>query len=100
MKRNTKRKSAPGRRPAWKGILRFGLVSIPVQAFSAKAKDTGDVELHWVHAAAGCHRPIRVQKVCPVHGQVRDREIVSAYKHGRNDYLVIEPEKLAHLRTR
>ncbi len=101
MKRATKTKSSAGRRrPAWKGILRFGLVSIPVQAFSAKAKDTGEIELHWIHAAAGCHRPIHVQKVCPVHGPVRDRDIVSAYKYGRNQYLPIEPEKLTHLRTR
>jgi DNA end-binding protein Ku len=100
MARKTKKSSEKpvggrGERPVWKGYLKFGLVSIPVKAFTAKAKDGGDIELHWLHAP--CHNRIHFQKVCPIHGEVSDDEIVSGYKYGRKNYVVIEPEELAKL---
>lgn len=49
-------------RSLYKGIIGFGLVSIPVQLF--KAMDDERVELHYVHKACGSR--IRYQKTCPV----------------------------------
>src|SRR5262249_45511966 len=90
--------SRRGGRPVWKGGLKFGLVSIPVKALPARARDGADVELHWLHAS--CHSRIHYKKVCPIHGEVPDDEIVSSYQTGRKSYVVIEPEEVARLRRR
>src|SRR5690349_366011 len=83
-------------RPVWKGFLRFSLVSIPVQAITAKLPGQR-VELHWLHK--DCHQRIRNQKVCPVHGEVSQDEIVSGYQVGKRQYVVIEDEDLKKLRS-
>ena len=93
-----KAKSAKRARPIWKGMLRFGLVSIPVQAFGAKTQHGGRIDLDWLHR--DCHNRIRYQKVCPVHGEIARDEIVSGYKYGRRGYVVIEPDELQKLRGR
>lgn len=49
-------------RSLYKGIIGFGLVSIPIQLY--KAMDEERVEVHWVHKA--CGNRIRYQKFCPV----------------------------------
>lgn len=49
-------------RSLFRGILGFGLVSIPIQLFKAMDRDT--IESHWVHRA--CHSRIVYQKYCPV----------------------------------
>src|SRR5437899_543346 len=88
-------KAAPREhRPAWTGFLRFGLVTIPVRAYPAKS-EKAQMTLHWLHAA--CHNRIRYQKVCPVHGEVQQSEIVSGYQYGKKDYIVIEPDELKQL---
>ena len=63
-------------RPSWKGFLRLSLVSIPVQAINATQSGDGDLHFHQLHAK--CHNRIRYQKVCPVHGEVANDEIVPA----------------------
>lgn len=47
-------------RSLYKGIIGFGLVSIPIQLF--KAMDEERVETHWIHKACGSR--IRYQKQC------------------------------------
>jgi DNA end-binding protein Ku len=46
----------------YKGVLGFGLVSIPIQLY--KAFDEERIEKHWVHTACGTR--VRYQKMCPV----------------------------------
>lgn len=46
-----------------------------------------------------CHSRIHYQKVCPIHGEVSNDEIVSGYEYGRGKYVEIEPEELDRLRT-
>ncbi len=48
-------------RSLYKGIIGFGLVSIPIQVF--KAMETERVTTHWIHEA--CHTRIQYQKYCP-----------------------------------
>jgi DNA end-binding protein Ku len=99
-KRSTKRaKSKTSSRPraGWKGNLSFGLVTFPVQAINAINREEGDIHFHQLHA--GCHRRIRYQKVCPVHGEVSQDEIVSGYEFKKGKYVEIEPEELDSLRT-
>src|SRR5262249_31153833 len=78
-------------------FLRFGLVSIPVKAYPVKS-EKADIELHWLHET--CLNRIRQQKSCPIHGEVSNEEIVSGYKVGQDDYVVIDPAELQKLRAK
>jgi DNA end-binding protein Ku len=85
-------------RPIWKGFLKVGLVTMPIRAFSARVKAKSEVDLDWLHR--DCHRRIQYKKVCPVHGEVSQQEIVSGSALGHGRYVVIEPEELAKLRAK
>jgi DNA end-binding protein Ku len=82
-------------RSSWKGYLKLSLVSVPVRGFTANVA-AGDVRLHQLHEE--CHRRIRYQKTCPIHGEVPKDEIVSGYEYGKGEYVVIEPEEISRLR--
>ena len=82
-------------RPAWSGFLKFGLVTIPVRAYPAKS-EKAEIGLHWLHAK--CHSRIHYQKICPLHGEVPQSEIVSGYKVGKDRYIEIEPDELKKLK--
>ncbi len=84
-------------RASWKGQLTFGLVSFPVEAFNALDRQHGDIHFHQIHAL--CHRRIQHKKVCPVHGEVSNDEIISGYEFKKGKYVEIEPEELEALRT-
>jgi DNA end-binding protein Ku len=84
-------------RSSWKGYLRLSLVSVPVQAFNAMVSGGGDIHLNQLHADCGSR--IRYKKVCPVHGEVTNSEIVSGYEYSKGRYVLIEPDELDRLRT-
>ncbi len=84
-------------RASWKGQLTFGLVSFPVEAFNAFDREHSDIHFHQIHAK--CHRRIHYQKVCPVHGEVANDEIVSGYEIKKGKYVEVEPEELQALRS-
>jgi DNA end-binding protein Ku len=92
------KRPAGGPRASWKGNLTFGLVTFPVQAFNAVNREQGDIHFHQLHA--GCHRRIRYQKVCPVHGEIAGDEIVSGYEYKKNRYIEIDPDELEAARTK
>ena len=83
-------------RSSWKGYLRLSLVSVPVQAFSANVSGGGEIHFHQLHAK--CHSRIRYKKVCPVHGEVPNREIVKGYEYAKGKYVVVDPAELESLR--
>ena len=95
-KKSTKKKPAK-QRASWKGNLSFGLVSFPVQAFNARDREQSDIHFHQLHAT--CHRRIRYEKVCPIHGEVSSDEIVSGYEYRPGKYVEFEAEELDALRT-
>jgi DNA end-binding protein Ku len=84
-------------RASWSGMLRFGLVAFPVEAINAHNPDAARVSFNQLHA--DCHSRIRYEKVCPVHGPVKQSEIVSGYEYGRGRYVEIDPEELNELRS-
>lgn len=96
MARTKTRPKRTGQRPSWAGMLKVGLVNVPVQAFNAAAKQE-EIHFHQLHAA--CHRRIHYAKVCPVHGEVSNDEIVSAYEHAKGKYVEVEDEELESLRA-
>lgn len=97
----TKKKPAAARRSgvraSWKGNLTFGLVSFTVEAFNALDRSRSDIHFHQIHAE--CHRRIQYQKVCPIHGEISNEEIVSGYEISKGHYIEIDPDELESLRT-
>jgi DNA end-binding protein Ku len=56
-----------------------------------------DIVFHQLHAK--CHRRIRYEKHCPVHGAVGNDEIVSGYEYAKDRYVELELEELDKLRS-
>jgi DNA end-binding protein Ku len=85
-------------RPSWEGFLTFNLVSIPVKAYSAAAGGGGKIGFHLLHA--NCNQRIRYKKVCPVHGEVPNEEIVSGYEYAKGEYVTVPAAERSKLRDR
>jgi DNA end-binding protein Ku len=83
-------------RPSWEGHLTFNLVSIPVKAFNAIGAGSGKIGFHLLHK--GCNERIRYKKVCPVHGEVENDEIVSGYEYEKGKYVTVEKDEKGDLR--
>jgi DNA end-binding protein Ku len=75
-------------RPSWEGVLAFNLISIPVKAYNAASKGGGHVGFHLLHK--DCNERIRYKKVCPVHGEVSNEDIVSGYEHAKGQYVIVD----------
>jgi DNA end-binding protein Ku len=84
-------------RSVWKGFIRFGLVTLPVKAYTATASGGGGVALNQLHKDCGMR--IKYQKTCPEHGEVKGGEIVSGYQYAPDQYVVIDPDDLERLRS-
>ncbi len=74
-------------RSLWKGSIRFSLVTVPVQAFSALEPGAAEIHLHQLHDK--CHSRIRYKKTCPVHGEVPNDEIVTGYEYEKDHYVIV-----------
>ena len=85
-------------RPSWEGHLTFNLVSIPVKAFNAVGATSGKIGFHLLHK--GCNERIRYKKVCPVHGEVSNDEIVSGYEYQKGQYVTVEKDAQAWVLVR
>jgi DNA end-binding protein Ku len=84
-------------RSVWSGFIRFSLVAVPVKAYTAAASGGGEISLNQLHK--GCSSRIQYRKTCPVHGEVKNEDIVSGYEFDKNQYVVIDPEEVDKLRT-
>lgn len=84
-------------RPAWSGFLRLSLVSVPVQAFAVDKPNDGKAQFNQLHEK--CNSRIKYKKVCPVHGEVRNDEIVSAYQFENGRYVVIDDDEIKELKS-
>ena len=83
-------------RSVWKGFIRFGLVTLPVKAYSATASESG-VALNQLHKDCGMR--IKYRKTCPEHGEVKGDQIVSGYQYSPDQYVIIDPNELEKLRS-
>lgn len=93
-----KRSQKPSWRASWKGELRLGLVRFTVEAVNAHSKSGSDIHFRQLHAE--CHSPIEHEKVCPVHGEVEQDDIVLGYETSRGHYVEVDPNELDQLRTK
>lgn len=80
----------------WKGFMKLSLVSIPVKAYAAN-QSSEEVCLNQLHAK--CNNRIKYKKVCPVHGEVRNDEIIKGYEYSKSQYVTIDTDELEKLRT-
>ncbi len=92
-----KRKTIALTRASWKGNLTFGLVSFSVHAINALNRSESDIHFHQLHEK--CHRRIQYKKVCPVHGEVSQDEIISGYEFKKGKYVEITEEELDSVKT-
>jgi DNA end-binding protein Ku len=84
-------------RSTWEGYHRLNLLSVPAKAYSATISGKGRIGFHLIHAK--CKSRIRYKKVCPIHGEVSNDEIVSGYEIADGKYVLIEKDELAKLRA-
>jgi len=75
----------------WKGVISFGLVSVPVRLYAA-ARSTR-VALHQLHSTD--HTRLRQPLFCPTDDRIVDRsEVVKGYEYEPGKYVLIDPEDL------
>jgi DNA end-binding protein Ku len=79
-------------------MLTFNLVSIPVKAFNAVGAGSGKIGFHLLHK--GCNERIRYKKVCPIHGEVSNDEIVSGYEVAKGEYVMVSKDEKGELREK
>ncbi|HMK62245.1 MAG TPA: Ku protein [Acidimicrobiales bacterium] len=81
-------------RSIWNGSLSFGLVSVPVELFSA----TEDKTIHFNQFQAGTSDRIRNRRVNERTGEeVAFEEIVKGYDVGGGEYVIVSPDELEAL---
>ena len=81
-------------RAIWSGSITFGLISLPVKAYSATSKQRIDFDL--LHDEDG--GKIEYRRVCAVHDEVVDWEhIVKGYEIEPGRYVTFTKEELAAL---
>ena len=84
-------------RPVWQGFIRFSLVNIPAQGFTATASG-GEGEVHLNQLHKGCGARVKYEKSCPIHGKLAASDIESGYEFAKDQYVTIDPDTLAGLR--
>jgi DNA end-binding protein Ku len=78
-------------RPIWRGQIRLGLVSIPVELYPA-TKSGAQIQFHQVHEPTG--KRIKYEKVVPGVGPVDRDEIVKGYEVSKGHYVLLDPEEI------
>lgn len=81
-------------RSIWKGIISFGLVSIPVKLYSAT--ESHDISFHQLHAV--CKTRIKQQRWCPHCDRVVEYEdIEKGYEFAKGEYVALDKEDFEKL---
>lgn len=81
-------------RSIWKGVISFGLVTIPVRLYSAT--EERDVSFHQVHRTDGGR--IRYKRVCSIDGaEVSYSDIAKGYELATGEVVVLDDDDFAQL---
>src|SRR5438093_1572572 len=74
-------------RPIWKGVITFGMVSIPIGMYTAtESKDVAFNQLH-----DKCKSRIKMRRWCPVcQVDVPFDEIVKGYEYAKEQYVLMD----------
>jgi DNA end-binding protein Ku len=81
-------------RPIWKGVISFGMVSVPVKLYGAtQNKDIGFNQIH-----QECNSRIKQKRWCPVcDREVEQDEIVRGYQYEKDQYVILTDEDFEQL---
>jgi DNA end-binding protein Ku len=75
----------------WKGIISFGLVSIPIRLFAAAR--TRRTNLHQIHKV--CNTRLKQPLFCPTCDRIVDRsEVVKGYEYESGQYVLIDSDEI------
>ena len=75
----------------WKGHLTFGLISIPIQLYSAARSER--LSFNQLHKE--CHSRVKQPLFCPTCNRAVERkEIVKGYEYEKDQYVLVEPDEL------
>jgi DNA end-binding protein Ku len=73
-------------RQIWKGVITFGMVSIPVGLYAAT--ESKDVAFHQLHKP--CNSRVKQRRWCPVcEDDVEMAEIVKGYEYSKDQYVIL-----------
>jgi DNA end-binding protein Ku len=81
---------------SWKGFVQLSLVTIPVKIITAHESGR-EVQMHQLHK--DCNQRINYQKICKVHGEVHQNEIIHGYEYAKDSYVIIDDAEIAKLRS-
>ena len=82
-------------RPIATASISFGLVSVPIQMYSA-AETSGSVSFNWIHK--GCGSRLKQQYVCSREGTKVEREdMIKGYEFAKDQYVLFTPDELKAL---
>lgn len=82
-------------RSMWKGIITFGMVSIPVKLYTA-TESGREIAFNQLHEE--CMSRIKYVKWCPTHErEVSAEEIAKGYEYGKDQYVIVTDEDLENL---
>src|SRR5438128_10322152 len=75
----------------WKGHLTFGLISIPIDLFSAARSER--ISFNQLHKE--CHTRLRQPLFCPNCNRMVERsEVMKGYEHEKDQYVLFTDEEL------
>lgn len=82
-------------RPIGSATVSFGLVSVPVQLFSA-SEGTSRISFNWIHKDCGSR--VKQQYYCPQDDEVVEKDdLVKGYEIAKGQYVLFTPDELKAL---
>ncbi|MFQ6045476.1 MAG: Ku protein [Gemmatimonadales bacterium] len=82
-------------RPIGSATVSFGLVSVPVNLYSA-SESASRISFNWIHKDCGSR--VKQQYVCPQDGTIVERDdLVKGYEIAKGQYVLFSPEELRAL---
>jgi DNA end-binding protein Ku len=77
--------------PTWKGVLSFGLLTIPIRLYPAARSNR--TYLHQLHNK--CHTRLKQPLFCPTCNRIVDRdEVIKGYEYEKGQYVLVDREDL------
>jgi DNA end-binding protein Ku len=78
----------------WKGVLSFGLVTIPIRLYPAGRRER--TYLHQLHRK--CHTRLKQPLFCPTCNRIVDRdEVIKGYEYEEGKYVLVDKEDLKNI---
>ena len=78
----------------WKGMIRFGLVSVPVRLYVAARSKR--IYLHQLHK--DCHTRLKQPLFCPTCNRIVDRsEVIKGYEYETGQYVFVDADEIKEI---